>query len=251
MHSQAHRHALTKPMQLMVCALVVVLSICSLVLGSRLLMAHLHQYRASSFLSDWEDRRQVPSAKAWRIAEQAMQQSMAWYPAKNSAYAEQLGYMWQWRAYSANTPATIRKESQQHALQAFRQATQLRPSWPYAWSGLAYAKMVAGEHDQEFRHAMQQAVHYGPTRIAINRRVAEIGLISWQNLDLELRSLTLAQAGYTARYSRANRRQMFVLAAELDRVALLCDYLNDGIKPCAPLSEASTAPLHSTPANKE
>ena len=233
-------------MQSVLCGLIVVLSLGILVLGSRLLMAHVHQFRASSFLSDWEGKRQVPSAKAWRIAEQAMQQAIAWYPTQNSAYAEQLGYMWQWRAYSANTTASERKDSQQNALQAFRQATQLRPTWPYGWSGLAYAKMVAGEHDQEFNHAMQQAVHYGPTRIGINRRVAEIGLISWPQLDAQLRALTLEQARYTAGYGRANRAQMFNLAAEINRVNLLCDYLQDGLKPCAPLPEANSAPSHST-----
>ena len=248
MQYKAHRHALTKPVQLILCFLVLTLSLAVVVLGSRLLMASLHQYRASSFLSDWESRRQVPSDRAWQVAEGAMQRGIAWYPAKNGAYAEQQGYMWQWRAYSANMTPANRKESQQNALQAFRQATQLRPTWPYAWSGLAYAKMVAGEHDQEFNRAMQQAVHYGPTRIGINRRVAEIGLISWPQLDAQLRALTLEQARYTARYGRANRKSMFSLATEINRVDLLCDYLQDGLKPCAPLPEASSAPSHSTSA---
>lgn len=248
MHYRVHRYALSKPMQLGLCIAVLLLSVLILLLGSRLLMASLQQYRASSFLSDWEHKRQVPSEAAWQVAEQAMRDAQDWYPARNGAYAEQLGYMWQWRAYGVNPQLDSTLESQQQAIQAFRQASQLRPSWPYAWSGLAYAKLVAGEFDQEFAQAMQQAAHYGPSRIGINRRLAEIGLISWPELTSELRNLTLDQASYTARYSRASRTQLFNLAAELERVALLCEHLQDGIKPCAPLAEADLAPLNPTSA---
>lgn len=248
MHNRAHRYALSKPMQWGLCLVVLGLSLASVLLGSRLLMAGLHQYRASVFLSDWEKKRQAPSDAAWQAAEQAMQEAQGWYPAPNADYAEQLGYMWQWRAYDANPTMAHSQDYQQQAIQAFRQATQLRPSWPYAWSGLAYAKLVAGEHDQEFSRAMQQAVHYGPSRIGVNRRVAEIGLISWPHMDLELRTLTLEQAGYAARYSHSNRAQLFTLAAEIGRVEMLCEYLQDGIKPCAPLADTKPVPINSTSA---
>ena len=241
MSSKSQKYALAKPAQSILCLLVIVLGLSIVVLGSRLFMANLHQYRASSFLSDWEEKREVPSDQAWQVAQQAIEQAIAWYPGANAAYYEQLGYMWQWRGYSPNTPLANREESQQHAIAAFRQALSIRPTWPYAWTGLAYGKMTGGEYDQEFRHAMLQAVHYGPTRIGINRRVAEIGLISWPYLDHTLQALTLEQAGYTARYGRSNRTQLFNIAAEVGRVELLCDSLQDGFKPCAPLPEADSA----------
>ena len=248
MQKRAHRYALSKPMQWSLCLVVLGLSLASVLLGSRLLMAGLHQYRASVFLSDWEKKRQAPKDAAWQIAEQAMREAQDWYPAQNAAYAEQLGYMWQWRAYGVNPAMASTQEYQQQAIQAFRQATQLRPTWPYAWSGLAYAKLIAGEHDQEFSRAMQQAVHYGPSRIGVSRRIAEIGLISWPHMDLELRTLTLEQARSTARYGRSSRAQLFTLAAEIGRVEMLCEYLQDGIKPCASLADTKPAPINSTSA---
>lgn len=246
MHYQKHRHALSQPMQLILCLLALLLAVSVVVLGSRLLMADLNQYRASHFLSDWEGKRQVPSDRAWQVAEQAMQDAISWYPGENAAYVEQLGYMWQWRAYSANSSAEQRQFGQQQAIAAFRQATAQRPVWPYAWSGLAYAKMTAAEYDQEFRHAMQQAAHYGPTRIGINKRIAEIGLYSWPYLDLELRELVLSQAAYAARYSRGSRRELFTWAAETGRQQLLCQYLQDGIQPCAPLPKEDATATSST-----
>lgn len=237
MQYTAHRHNLSKPLQLSICAVVLALSLVSLVLGSRLFMASLNQYRASSFLTHWENKRQAPSDKAWQVAEQAIHNAISWYPAQHGAYAEQLGYMWQWRAYGADPEQAETKDSQQQAIAAFRQATALRPSWPYAWSGLAYAKLVAEEYDEEFNQAMQQAAQYGPSRIGINRRLAEIGLISWAKLDAEQRELTLNQASYTARYSRQSRAELFNLAAQVQRTELLCDYLHDGIQPCAPLPD--------------
>ena len=149
--------------------------------------------------------------------------------------------MWQWRAYGADPKQAGTKDAQQHAIAAFRHATALRPSWPYAWSGLAYAKRVAEEYDDEFNQAMQQAAYYGPSRIGINRRLAEIGLISWAKLDAEQRELTLDQASYTARYSRQSRAELFSLAAQVQRTELLCDYLNDGMQPCAPLPDPGRA----------
>lgn len=241
MNYSEHRHALSKSAQLILCVLIALLSLVILLLGGRLLLAGINEYRASSFLSDWEDKRQTPSDRAWQVAEQAMRKAISWYPAVNGAYAEQFGYMWQWRGYGANPQQASTQGYQQQALQQFRQATALRPSWPYAWSGLAYAKLVAGEFDQEFNHAMQQAAHYGPSRIGINQRLAEIGLISWPKLSAELRELTLAQARYTARYSLQARQQLFALAHELNRVELLCEYLKDGIKPCNSEPAESTA----------
>ena len=225
MQYKVHRHALNKPMQISLCVIVLALSLGSILLGSRLFMASINQYRASSFLSDWEDKRQVPTELAWQVAEQAMLNASNWYPAKHGAYAEQLGYMLQWRVYGANPEQADSKDYQQQAIQEFRSASELRPTWPYVWSGLAYAKLVANELDQEFIHAMQQAVYYGPNRIGINRRIAEIGLISWDKLNTELRELTLEQASRTARYSRKSRAELFALAAETQHVERLCEYL--------------------------
>src|SRR5690554_7465570 len=116
MQYQKHRHALSQPMQLILCLLALLLAISVVVLGSRLLMADLNQYRASQFLSDWEGKRHVPSDRAWQVAEQAMQDAISWYPGENAAYVEQLGYMWQWRAYSANSSTEQRQFGQQQAI---------------------------------------------------------------------------------------------------------------------------------------
>ena len=242
----SHRHALAKPVQLTLCLLVLCLSVALLVLGSRVLLASLNEYRASRFLADWETKRQVPSEQAWQVAEDAMSNAIDWYPAANGAYAEQFGYMWQWRSYSVPATQANSKEYQQQAIVKFRTASQLRPTWPAAWSGLAYAKLVAGEWDQEFAQTMQHAAKFGPSRIGINRRLAEIGLIAWPQLTPELQALTLEQAKRTVGYSAASRAELFKLATEVQRSELLCQYLQDGLKPCASSPDAGSAPLNST-----
>jgi len=246
MYYSSHRHALSKPLQLALIVVVLCLSLLLLVLGSRVLLASLNEYRASRFLADWEAKRQVPSEQAWQVAEDAMSNAIGWYPAANGAYAEQFGYMWQWRSYSVPATQASSKDYQQQAIIKFRAASQLRPTWPAAWSGLAYAKLVAGELDQEFGQAMQQAAKFGPSRIGINRRLAEIGLIGWPQLTPELQALTLEQAKRTVGYSAASRVELFKLASEVQRSELLCQYLQDGLKPCASLSAADPAPLNST-----
>ncbi len=47
----SHRHALAKPVQLALCLLVLCLSVALLVLGSRVLLASLNEYRSQSLFS--------------------------------------------------------------------------------------------------------------------------------------------------------------------------------------------------------
>lgn len=61
MRYKKHRHALSNPMQLSLCLLVFVLSLTSVVLGSRLLVASVQQHRIGSVLSDGRSNPSAPS----------------------------------------------------------------------------------------------------------------------------------------------------------------------------------------------
>ncbi|MDM1707270.1 hypothetical protein [Thiopseudomonas alkaliphila] len=238
--SAGHRQrgpAFSVPAQRVLAAFVALLAVISVLLGLRLGVAAIKEYQASSFLSHWQTQRQAPSERAWQVAAEAMQQAQAWYPAANPALHERFGTMWQWRSVQAS-PLTAEQQqqlaqAQQQALSELRQATALRPRWPFAWSSLAYAKLQAGELDAEFSKALQQAQHYGPARHPVQERIAEIGLIAWPQLSAADQQLVTASLQFSAAFSPKSRRYLLQLADELQRQAWLCQLLADQRAPCS------------------
>ncbi|MNF88828.1 hypothetical protein D3C84_713310 [compost metagenome] len=98
----------------------------------------------------------------------------------------------------------------------------MRPTWPYNWAALAYAKLYLLEFDSEFANALQQAQALGPTRVEINRSLAEIGLIAWPSLTDEQRTATLEAARRTIRYSRKEAQNLLIIAQRTGMSETLC-----------------------------
>ena len=240
-HSKSRRRSsgLSPRQRLLLAGLIASLALGSLWLGGRLLVSAFKSYQASRFLTSWEQQRQIPSEQAWQVGLAAAEQAKAWYPGANGQLEEQLGYFWQWRAQQLSTQhqQVAQLAAQQQAISQFRQATQLRPQWPFAWVGLAYAKLVANELDSEFSHALSLAQVYGPERNPINARVAEIGLIAWDHLTAADQGLVLRSMHKTHAYGPSSRKRLFALASELQRLPWLCRQLADQRAPCPAAKE--------------
>lgn len=200
--------------------------------GAQLLVAGIAHYQASAFLENWEKQTSKPSAQAWLVAENAIQRAINTHPAANGKYLEKLGYIEQWREHGTPLEDSNALASRQAAVQALRQATQARPTWPDAWAGLAYAKLTVLEFDDEFTHALQQAQHFGPWRIGINRRIAEIGLMALPVLNTEQTAIVFESAQRTAHYSAKERQQQLQLAIATNSLTQLCQALQDNDVMC-------------------
>lgn len=201
------------------------LGLAALYAGSQLLVAGIAQYQAQAFLTHWEQNPSQPSEQAGSIAEDAIQRAIRAYPGSNGEYLETLGYIELWRAFGADLNDPSAQPHRQAAVQALREATQARPTWPDAWAALAYAKLTVLAFDDEFTHALQQAQHFGPWRIGINRRIAEIGLTAFAVLNSEQRAITAESMQRTAQYSVKERQQLFALASETNNLSALEDAL--------------------------
>lgn len=207
--------------------------------GGRMLLAGIADYQAGAFLVDWERAAAEPRPRAADIATQAATRAAALYPTANGRYLQRLGHIQQWRHFRQPFGATLAEPSRRAALEAFRAAALARPTWPDNWAALAYAKLYLREFDAEFRHALAQAAHFGPWRIGINRKVAEIGLIAWPQFDTRERAAMLEAARRTVAYSAGEARQLFALAQLTDTAAALCGALDESLVharklPCAP-----------------
>ena len=205
--------------------LVLLLSLPLIVLGTRLLLAGIASYQAQAFLDDWHSKGQQPSARAWQIAHAAAQRAVELHPGSSGEYLERLGRIQQWQHAGQPFGAARAEASRRAALASFRAASEARPTWPYIWTSLAYAKLSLHEFDDEFAHALQQAHALGPTRDAINRSLTETGLLAWQNLDVNQRNLSLEVARRTVTHSTKEAQYVHSLAVRVGAADQLCQRL--------------------------
>ncbi|CAD5377021.1 conserved hypothetical protein [Pseudomonas sp. OF001] len=198
--------------------------------GTSLLFAGIASHQASAFLSDWERKGEEPGERAWQIARDAAQRAIDLYPVANGAYQHRLGLIEQWQQFRQPFGEPKAEASRRAALQAFRAATEARPTWPEHWSALAYAKLYLLEFDAEFHSALQRAHELGPWRIAINRRIAEIGFTAWPQLNASERERILESARRTAAYSTQEAQNLLAIAKRAGMTDELCDSLNSASK---------------------
>lgn len=74
-------------------------------------------------------------------------------------------------------------------LGSLRRALSLRPASPYAWSLLMQLKSVLGQHDAEFRHAIERTVNLGPWETELQPIVLDAGLRAWGDLPAAERDM--------------------------------------------------------------
>lgn len=210
--------------------LVIVLSLPLLFAGGRMLLAGIAAYQAEAFMQNWEKKGEEPDQQAWLIAHDAAQRAIDLYPVSNGAYQHRLGQIQQWQQFRQPFGAEKAQASRRAALEAFRAATQARPTWPDHWAALAYAKLYLLEFDAEFHDALRQAQELGPWRININRRVAEIGFIAWPQLSATERESALESARSTIAYSTQEAQTLLAIAEQTGMTDELCNSLTPELK---------------------
>jgi hypothetical protein len=206
------------------------------ILGGSLFLSALNAAQAQRFLDDWSQRGGVPSAEAFAAAEGAALRAVRLFPGNSGAAWDRLGRVYDWAHWQrpipdrANAPempppAALRvdqplarsgldnhAESRLRALMAYQAAVDARPLWPHGLTRLAYARLRAGAVDAELERLLARAYDLGPWRPAVNRRIAEIGLLGWPSLSGESRRLVLENARRAAHFSPADARRVAELA---------------------------------------
>lgn len=167
-------------------------------LGGRMLMAGLAGLQADLFLADWQARGGIPSERAAEVALAAAQRAVTWYPVAHAELLQREGRVLAWRSYARPVGDPEVEADRLRALAVFREAVAARPAWPHAWVGLAQAKRELGEPDAEFLAALRNALTYGHGRWEIQRDVARIGLLEWENLPMPDQGRVLEAASRTA-----------------------------------------------------
>ena len=210
--------------------LLLLSSLLLIYLSLRVMMAAFWASQLDTFLQDWEDKRVEPSSAAWTIAYNAANKTIGLYPGSNANYYDRLGRVWEWKQFQHASGDKRASESRQHALEAYRESVATRPLWPYTWLSLAYTKTRLLEIDEEFYDALHRSIALGPWRIKTNRWVADMGLLTWHELDSPTQDLVLESIRRTVNYSKGEASWLEKRATELNRQSVFCAALDLTIK---------------------
>ena len=210
--------------------LVALVALLLILFGGRLLLAGIADYQAEAFLTAWETAGSEPDERAWRIAHDAAQRAIDLYPVADGERLDRLGRIFSWKQFRQPYAAPQAQASRLAALDAYRASVSVRPTWPDSWARLAHAKLYLQQFDDEFANALLQAFALGPWQIAVNRELAQIGLIAWSRLTPEQQQATLESARRVTVYSPGEAQQLLKLAAQTGTLQQVCGVL-DSDKP--------------------
>lgn len=105
------------------------------------------------------------------------------------------------------------------ALDHYRASARARPGWPYAWAGIARAKLRLGEFDDELDNAIKNASRLGPWEPQVQLAVAAVAIEAAQSLAPEARRAAFAVMSNAL---KRQERAVLELAVRRGRLDILC-----------------------------
>jgi hypothetical protein len=228
-------------LQKVVCLLALPLALLLIGLALGMLQAGIASQRAERYLQHWQRLGEPPSPQAWAVARQAAQRAQERYPVANGEYLDRLGRVSTWQPL-APLLSTEGQALRREALGAFRRSLAVRPGWPWTWARLAHAKFDLEELDAEFDLALRRASELGHGRLEVNRDLASLGLLAWNDLNIGQRTLTLEAARRTVTHSPQQARFIYDLARSSGQVDPLCRSLEVEVKARQNICDQESSP---------
>ncbi len=123
----------------------------------------------------------------WETLSAQLQEGLATAPG-NAQLHDDLGYLHAVRSLRiGNVPIgsserALQNELMDTAIQHYRTACALRPTFPYTWAYLALAKHYRGQYDDEFWAAFDHSLQYGHREAALHGVMVEVAFAAWPKL---------------------------------------------------------------------
>lgn len=210
------------PLQLRLLLGVALLALWLIYLSLRMLLAALAEGHTEHYLSHWQRQAREPAAQPWQAALTTAQRAVDSYPVRSGRYLDRLGQVQAWRHMQHPLGDPQAAESRNAALQAYREALRVRPSWPNTWARLAHIHYALGNTGADFAQALEQANRLGPYRPAVQEELAGIGLRTWPQLSSSQRVTTLDSAHRVLNGRADAARDLLDLAQSLGLEKMLC-----------------------------
>ncbi|GGK05565.1 hypothetical protein [Pseudomonas matsuisoli] len=190
-----------------------------------MLEAGIASYRAERYLQYWETLKEAPSASARTKAKEAALEATESFPVANGEYLDRLG-----RVYAWDKGAAPGHDDMAAARLSFSESLEARPSWPWTWVRMVYAKLQLEEVDDEFSNALLRADQTGGGYQEVDRELAQMGLRAWPQLTVSERALVLKAAGRSIASSKVSARSIYAVAQRTGQTVPLCLSLAASIK---------------------
>ncbi len=149
-------------------------------------LADVENQKARVFIKQWENDVDSFSSEDWNKAYSTAISALEKDP-YNPELLSLMGNVYEWNSFQGHNQSHNNKfqniQNRKLALDYYRKAVELRPQWPYTWSGIVLLKYKMSEFDQEFQLALNSATELGPWEPNVQKIIAEVGLISWNKLE--------------------------------------------------------------------
>ena len=150
-------------------------------------LADVEYQKARAFVERWENDFESFREEDWNKVVLYAKAAVDKDP-DNPDLLSLMGNVYEWNAFHSENQ--IQNNQQRRlALEYYRKAVELRPQWPYTWSGIALLKLRMDEFDEEFHSALKNAMELGPWEPRVQKTIAEVGLNAWDKLEYAQRIL--------------------------------------------------------------
>ena len=144
----------------------------------------------------WVTKKLPFSEKQWQSAVNKMHLAVKSTP-NNAKYLHDLGKLYEWRAYQKPIWHKEAVKYRTDAIQYFKKALQLRPTWSTAWANLAMSKTLNLKFDQDVFTAIKNALDFGVWEKGVFHKVLWISVANWNALPAELKTQIEAKINET------------------------------------------------------
>ena len=164
--------------------------LCYIYIASSWTLSDMYSRPTINALRDWKEGQFEPSQDDWLSYQSNLEQALS-FNSTNAEIYRHLGLVIQAPYTSFQLGHKDAMEARKKALDYYRQAINLRPTWPYHYSDLALVKFRLLEIDEEFYDAMYASMEFGPWEPDVQRVIAEIGMVLWNILGTQDRQFIL------------------------------------------------------------
>lgn len=136
----------------------------------------------------WEAQRHVSDVRQWHQAYSRLALAHRLNPL-NAGYSAELGRLMEWNAWRQRPGSPEYVHSRSQAERYYGTAIAARPGWGYAWAHRAENRLLQGKADREFLRALEMAIVHGPWEPWVQKKVAWIGMATWNELPPRMRPI--------------------------------------------------------------
>lgn len=186
------------------------LGVAALLLG----FASLAGDSARAWMLAWEETGNINNPLSWEAAFDRLQLARQLSPL-NADYSTDLGRLMEWRSWQQSLESKNYAASRTLAGDFYLESIGKRPSWGFVWAHHAENQFLQDRSGAEFQAALKKAIELSPWEPDVQRKVAWIGMASWDRLPAKLRNNVKENIERAVQLD-VHRREIVRLAVQFD-----------------------------------